>query len=157
MTAQPSPPPLQPVPSRPAPSSGLALGLALAALAVSLCVGAFVAVQVFFGSPMGHVGWFAYAPSSTELEMGEPMPMLAEERVAVDPSGGVSGEALVAALSGSLDPDRGRLRCQDVRQVVADATSVCTHEGLPAEKIVVLFLDGSGRFTWTPVQVDAGN
>jgi len=128
-----------------------ALGLSAAALAVSLTVVGFLVLQMFLGFASPPFGWFAYTTGSTELEMGEPMPMLNEERVAVDPTGRVSGEALAAALSGSLDPDGGRLRCRDVGQVVADATSVCTHEGLPAEKVVVVFLDDSGRFVWTPV------
>ena len=135
-------------------ASAWALGLSAAALAVSLTVAALVALQVLFGFPLSQIGWFAYSPGSTETEMGEPMSRVDEGKVDVDPSGGVTGEAVAAALSGSLDPSGGRLRCGEVRLVTADATSVCTHDGLPVEKVVVLFLDDSGRFVWTLVLTD---
>ncbi|CAN7327905.1 hypothetical protein [Knoellia sp. LjRoot47] len=160
----PSGPAGSPVPHSVAPgtprtqsASGWALGLSAAALAVSLTVAGFLVLQMFFGFALAPFGWFAYAPGSTEIEMGEPIPMLNEASVVVDPSGGVTGEAVAAALSGSLDPDGGRLRCRDVRPVVADATSVCTHEGLPEERVVVLFLDGSGRFVWTQVPIGSNS
>jgi hypothetical protein len=123
------------------------------ALAVSLTVAGVVAVQMLFGFPHSQFGWFAYSPG-IGVERGEPMPMPDGGVVVVDADGGVTGEAVAAALSGSLDPSGGRLRCRDVRPVTADATSVCTHDGLPAEKVVVVFLDDSGRFVWTVVLTD---
>lgn len=147
--------PTPPLPAGRGPG-GWAIGLSVVALCVSLAVAALVALQLLFGFPQPAFGWFAYGSPPGDVGMGMSDGMGNEGVVSVDASGGVSGEAVAAALSLALHPSSGRLRCGDVSTVTADATSVCIQANAPEERLVVLFLDTSGRFVWSPVFVDPG-
>lgn len=134
--------------------SGWALGLSIGAVAISCVVAALLMAQIFFGRGLQQHGWFAYAPDG--IDMGEPGPLTNEGVVLVDAQGGVAGEVVAGAVLRALDPGPGRLVCQDVAVVAADATSVCTDENQPGLKVVVLFVNDRGRFVWTQLPVDAG-
>ncbi len=163
MTAQiPQVPQSSPVPQgSPVPAgsssrtqSTWALGLSIAALAISCVVAALLAAQFFLGWGLQQQGWFAYAPDGVDAR--EPSPLLNEGVVLVDAEGGVAGEAIAGSVLRALDPGSRPLVCQDVPLVVADATSVCTWEDEPGLKVVVLFVNDRGRFVWSQVTVDPG-
>ncbi|MFW5469772.1 hypothetical protein ACOCJ4_06980 [Knoellia sp. CPCC 206435] len=128
-----------------------AIGLAIAALVVSSGLAVLMAVMVLGTGSTTH-GWFAY---DTQVQMRDMEPLLNDGSVAVDAEGGVLGEVIAGALRRALDPTFGPLTCQAVRPVAADATSVCNHENLPGEKVVVLFMNDRGRFVWSQMPVDA--
>lgn len=141
-------------PSR--PLSGWAIGLSVAAIAISCAVAGLVAAVWLFGAGAERHGWFAYTSDSPDMgEMGDMSALLNDGSVVVDATGGVAGEVIAGALARALDPSQGPLTCRDVVDVTVDATSVCTQENLPGEKVVVLFVDDRGRFVWSQVPVDA--